>query len=732
MKARPGAMRYMCVAREMIIFQHFPLEDIIVNLRINLKFAICILQFAFTGIIFTGIYTTAKGDEGMWLFNNPPNKILKQRYNFTAAPEWLDHVRLASVRFNAGGSASFVSGDGLVMTNHHVGADALQKLSSKEHDYLKNGFYAKTRAEELKCADQELNVLVSIEDVTAKVNAAVPAGLDMIAAEKARRAIMNTIEKESTDKTGLRSDVITLYNGGEYHLYRYKKYTDVRLVFAPEQDIAFFGGDPDNFEYPRFDLDISFFRVYEDGKPANIEQFLKWSKAGPKDDELVFVSGNPGKTDRLDTTAHLEFIRDRAMPDVLNRLRRREVLLSVYSERSAENARRAKDDLFGVANSRKARLGMLAGLQDPAVMQSHLAVEQEFRLTVMNNPQLKQSCGEAWSTVEDSIKVLSSIYTDLDVLEKAPIFQCQLMKIARTLVRLADETAKPNADRLREYRESNLESLKLELFADTPIYKDLETLVMADYFSYYLESKGASDALCKKVLAGMSPEQRAAALVQGTRLEDVAFRKKLAEGGRQAIEASTDPMIQLARLMDAPARAVREKYEQQVEEPQRQAYGQIAKARFALYGSDIYPDATFTLRLAFGIVKGYKQAGENIPPWTTMAGLYQRSGEHDNRPPFNLPQRWLEQKQKINLDTPFNFVSTVDIIGGNSGSPVFNRDAELVGIIFDGNLQSLVWDYVYSDVEGRAVAVHSSAIIEALQKVYNAKDLADELIKGRL
>jgi len=385
----------------------------------NLKFAICNLQFVFIALSLAFLSTSANGDEGMWLFNSPPTKILKQRYDFTPTQEWLRHVQLASVRFNQGGSASFVSADGLVMTNHHVGADALQKLGSQEHDYLKNGFYAKTRDEELKCAEQEMNVLVSIEDVTDKINAAVPPGSDMAAAEKTRRAAMNTIEKESMDKTGLRSDVITLYNGGEYHLYRYKKYTDVRLVFAPEQEIAFFGGDPDNFEYPRFDLDISFFRVYEHGKPAKIEQYLKWSPAGPKDGELVFVSGNPGKTDRLDTAAHLEFIRDRAMPYLLNRLRRREVLLSVYSDRSAENARRAKEDLFGVQNSRKARLGMLAGLQDPAVMDPHKAAEQSLRQAVAKDPKLEKACGDAWTTVAESLKVWEPIYKDFEVSDEA-------------------------------------------------------------------------------------------------------------------------------------------------------------------------------------------------------------------------------------------------------------------------------------------------------------------------
>jgi hypothetical protein len=698
----------------------------------NFKFMFRVSRFAMVTILLGGITMIVKGDEGMWLFNSPPEKILKERYNFTASPEWLKHVQFSSVRFNAGGSASFVSSDGLVMTNHHVGADALQKFGSAEHDYLKNGFYAKTRDEELKCADQELNVLVGIEDVTARVNAAVPPGADMVAAEKARRAVMNTIEKESTDKTGLRSDVITLYNGGEYHLYKYKKYTDVRLVFAPEQDIAFFGGDPDNFEYPRFDLDICFFRVYENGKPAKIDDYLKWSAAGPKDNELVFVSGNPGKTDRLDTASHLEFIRDQSMPFLLAKLMRREVLLSVYSQRSAENARRAKEDLFAVQNYRKARLGMLAGLQDPAVMNPHKAAEQTLRQAVKKDPQLEKSCGDAWNMVAESLKVWEPVYKNYDLLEKGSAFDCRLFKIARTLLRLAEESAKPNADRLREFRESNLESLKLQLFADTPTYKDLETLQLADSLSFFIETAGYDNKLAKEALAGMSPVERAAALVQGTKLEDAAVRKKLADGGQKAIEVSDDPMIRLARLVDAPSRDVRKIYEQQVEEPQRQAYGKIAKARFALYGKNIYTDATFTLRLSFGVVKDYNQAGKNIPPWTTIGGAYQRAAEHDNQPPFNLPNRWVERKAKLDLDTPFNFICTNDIIGGNSGSPVVNAKAELVGIIFDGNLESLVWDYVYNDVQGRSLAVHSSAIVEALRKIYDAKPLADELTTGRL
>src|SRR6202158_3776527 len=505
----------------------------------------------------------SRADEGMWLFNNPPSKNLQDKSHCQPTAAWLELLQKSSVRFNSGGSGSFVSADGLVMTNHHVGADCLQKISSKEKDYVKSGFEARSRSEEPKCVHVERNVPMGIEDVTNRVAGAVTSSMNSAEAEKARRAAINEIEKESRDKTGLRSNVITLYNGGQYHLYRYKRYTDVRLVFAPQKSIDFFGGDPDNFEYPRYDLDICFFRVYENNQAVHAEHFLKWSEAGAAEGDLIFVSGNPGRTERLDTVAHLEYQRDLVVPGALNLLRRREELLKNYSDRSSENARRAEDELIGIEKSSKAYLGMLGGLQDPAVMEKKRDMEKSLRDQVNGDPKLQQAYGDAWDQLAGTFKTLVKIRDEYNLIgygptKRAQAFNSELFDTAMTLVRLAQESPKPNTDRLREFSESNLDSLKLQLFSEAPIYEDLETVKLADSLGLMMEVMGAENELVKKVLAGKSPRDRAAELVHGTKLKDVAVRKQLADGGLKAIDASNDPMIELAKLIDPPARWIRQ------------------------------------------------------------------------------------------------------------------------------------------------------------------------------
>jgi hypothetical protein len=675
----------------------------------------------------------------MWLFNAPPLKQLKDKYQFEPTPQWLEHLQKASVRFNSGGSGSFVSANGLVITNHHVGADTLQKMGDAQHNYLRDGFYARTQAEEIKSTDLELNILMSIEDVTARVSGAVKTEMTSDQASGARNAVIAAIEKESKDKTGLRSDVVTLYQGGAYHLYRYKRYDDVRLVFAPEQQMAFFGGDPDNFEYPRYDLDICIFRVYENGQPAKIDNFLKFDSRGPSDGELTFVSGNPGKTDRQLTLDGLVDTRDRYLPYVLGMFNRREVLELAYSARSFENARKAREDLFGHQNSRKASNGILAGLLDPQTWSALKTREQKLRDAIGRDPKLKSTVAayDRIKRAQGEIVKNAPRYNYLEQERPSIVgyrppraLSGDLFKYARLLMRAIDERAKPNGERIPEFRDSARESLELELFSTEPIYDDYEILRLTDSLTDFASQFGENDPVVQKVLAGKSPHERAVELVTGTKLKDVTVRKDLYAKDAAALSAAHDPMLDLARLIDGPARDARKIYDAQ-EEIKKQAYSEIAKARFAIEGTGSYPDATFTLRLSYGTVRGYEQDGKQIPAFTDFAGLYQRSGEHDNKPPFDIPQRWIDKKADLNLATHLDFVSDADIIGGNSGSPVVNKDNEFVGIIFDGNIQSLVLDCIYSDTQARAVSVDSAAITEALRKVYDAQPLVDELLSGR-
>ncbi len=664
---------------------------------------------------------TLRADEGMWLFNNLPVGHLKSKYGFEPTSEWSEHLMKASVRFNVGGSASFVSSNGLVLTNHHVGSDTLQKLSTPERNIYKDGYLARTLGEELKAPDLELNQLVHIKDVTAEVNASVAAGLGVAEANLARRAAIEKIEKGATEESGLRSNVIPLYGGGRYHLYQFKRYTDVRLVWAPEAAVAFFGGDADNFGYPRFCLDACIFRVYENDQPAKIEYFLKWSENGAADGELTFVSGNPGRTSRIFTVDALKFLRDVRLPYTLDVIRRREIMLQQFCLRGAEQQRQALEELHGIQNARKVRLGQLQALQTPSILQSKIDAEQKLRAYVRSNPELS-SFGSAWAEIQAVVAERTRLQG------KGVAINSQLYGFAQTLVQLAAEDQKPSSERLKEYQDAGRQSLELQLFSEAQIYKDLEQVILADAISFLVEKRGGDDPVCVAILNGKNPAERAAEMVGESRLDQHEYRKQLAEGGQAALDACNDPLVQLARMLDGQVRSDR-KTGEELDERERQAYAKIAEAKFKAEGTGVYPDATFSLRLSFGPVLGYEEDGKSIPPMTNIAGAFEHEVNHQGQADYVLPESWHHAKETgaLDLNVSFNFVNTTDIIGGNSGSPVVNKDLELVGLIFDGNIQSLSADYVYDDTVARAVSVHSEVIRHAIRNVYGANELADQL-----
>ncbi|MSO23838.1 MAG: S46 family peptidase [Acidobacteria bacterium] len=668
-----------------------------------------------------------RADEGIWTLDRVPKARIKQRHGFEPSDVLLEHLRLASVRFNNGGSGSFVSPNGLVMTNHHIAADCVQKLSSQEKDYQGRGFTAANRDAEGKCPDLELNVLTAMQDVTPQVNNAVRPEMNSAQSFAAQRAAMSALEKQCAAATGLRCDVVTLYQGGVYSLYKYKTYTDVRVVFTPEFDAAFFGGDPDNFTYPRYNLDMAFVRVYENGKPGSNPHFLKWSRNGPKEKELVFVTGHPGSTNRMNTVARLEYLRDKGYPFTLEHLRRHLGVLQRFSTQGDDNARIARDEIQSVQNNLKAIGGELEGLREASLMQRKQAAERELRESVEKDPVKKAAYGGAWDEIAKVQAQLAQFYLERVLLEGAVAFDSRLFEIARTLVRRAAEQQKPNGERLREYTDSKLPSLELDLFSPAPIHESLEKATLGDSLSLLIEQLGPNHKATQKALEDWNPQQLADELVSQTRLKDVLVRKQLAEGGWQAIQASADPMIGLSLRVDDDARAVRRRYEDNVQGVERVNYALIAKSLFALKGTAVYPDATFTLRLSFGQPLSYSDHATNVPWFTRFAGLYERASQFGQKPPCRLPQRWMAGKSKLNLSKPLNFVLTADITGGNSGSPAVNRAGEIVGLIFDGNLPSLVWTFQYDAQRGRAIAVHSEGMIEALKSLYQARELLAEL-----
>ncbi len=665
-------------------------------------------------------------DEGMWLINQPPAAELEARYGFKADAAWLEHIQRSCVRF-PGGSGSFVSPQGLVMTNHHVGAEWLHKLSEGGRDVIRDGYLARDAAEELRCPDLELRVLWKIEDVTAKVEGAA-AGLATAEAGVARRKAMTQLEGEAKQSSGLEAEVVTLYQGGRYHLYSYKRYDDIRLVMAPEMGIAFFGGDADNFEFPRANLDVTFFRVYENGAPLSTPHYLKWSEKGLQPGDLVFVAGHPGSTQRLYTMAHLKYLRDHQLPARLQSLWRREVQLAAYSRKSAEHAKQAKDDYFGVQNSRKALTGQLSGMLDPQIWKAKQAAETSLREQIEAKPEWKAQWGDAWDQVAAAQATAKQMALRFSAVGGPGLRTgSELMTIAVHAVRMAEEDKKSNTDRLREYADAGREVLLSGIYSPAPVHVELEIDRLESYFLRMAENLGGEDPLVLAALDGRSPRARAEQLVGASKLLDVGARKALIEGGAAALQASNEPLFDLVRALDPESRQLRKRFEDEVQSVERAAYAKIAAARFAALGDSVYPDATFTLRLAFGTVKGYEQSGAAIEPFTDFEYLYARANERAGESDFALPERWVAHKGALDKSTPFNFVHTCDIIGGNSGSPTVDRKGEVVGLVFDGNIQSLVSGVTYTDKQGRAVSVDARGILEALEKVYEAQALVGEL-----
>lgn len=664
-------------------------------------------------------------DEGMWTFDNPPLKQWKERYNFEPSQEWLDRLRLASVRLE-GGSGSFVSADGLIITNHHVASGQIAKLSTKERDLIKDGFYAKTQAEELKTPDMEANILMSFENVTERVQSAVKSGASDKDANTQRRAEISAIEKESTEKTGLKSDVISLYNGGEYWLYRFKKYTDIRLVFAPEEQIAFFGGDYDNFTYPRYNLDITFLRAYENGVPAKTPNFLKWSETGPMDGEFVIASGNPGSTARLLTVAQLKYQRDTGNPLQKKIWETQLFALQNYAKRGAEQDRQSNGAIRSLNNSLKRLTGQQEGLTNPRMFARKEKEEQDLKQGLAKNPALEKEYLPAWAQIE-------KIYADLPMMAKRRSFSTlspsRMASIASLLVRYSEEIKKPSGERYPEFSDARLEGFKANLLSPAPIYAEMEEVLLTAWLEEARKTLGANDPFIKAAIGDAEPAEVVKRAINETKLKDVAERKLLLDGGADAIAKSNDPMILLAKRVEPIIRELRAWNEEKIVSVETSAGAKIANARFAVYGRTISPDANFNLRMAFGKVHGYEEDTTLVPYKTTFYGLYDRAESFGEKSPFDLPARWRDGRNKLNLATPFNFPYSADTIGGMSGSPIVNRKAEFVGINFDSNIQKLSNRYWYiEENEGsRAIGVHSAGILEALRKLYDAGDLTKEL-----
>ncbi len=678
-------------------------------------------------VILSAVAAPLFAAEGMWPYNHLPLDQIEQDFGYRPTPEFLSTVQKASVRFNNGGSGSFVSPSGLAMTNHHVAADCIRKLSSEDKDYIADGFYASSQAKELKCPDLELNVLMEIETVTDKVNKGVTPETSDAKRLEAQRSATAQIEKDCRDSTLMRCDVVNLYQGGIFDLYKYQRYTDVRLVFAPEFASAYYGGDPDNFTFPRYCMDVSFLRVYKDGKPLEPPAFMPLNPNGAENHQLTFVSGHPGTTKRLLTGPQLAVERDRRTPLIMDFLKTMAGAVSAYGRTGGDAPRQARDAIFSYNNSIKAYTGRLAGLRDQSLFAEKQAQEKSLREAVAADADLAAKYGEAWDKIAAAQRVSSGIYEEYRLIDSLG-FYTRYFTLAKTLYRLAKELPKPNGERLPEYGDTRLESLDQQLYSAAPIYPELEIVKLAASLTFMRDRLSRNHPIVKQVIGNRRPEDVARKLIESTKLADVDFRKSLGADKAAAALDSDDPMIALVRSIDDEARALRKRFEDEVEAVETAQGSKIAQARFAVSGTDVYPDATFTLRLAFGRVSGYFEERKAILPFTKMEGLYEK---HTGEDPYALPKKVLDAKDKVDPESPYNLVTTNDITGGNSGSPLIDQNAQVVGLIFDGNIQSLSNDFLYSEKQGRAVSVDVRGILHSLDKVYNARRLGSELKAAR-
>lgn len=684
--------------------------------------SLCFLKLIVIWLLFTPFCIAS---EGMWTLDNLPREDLQQRYGFSPDAAWTQHAMQASVRLAGGCSGSFVSTDGLVLTNHHCLVGCVQDLSTADNNLVNDGFLAKDRPQEKQCPGMEVNQLGSITDVTKRVQDK-SIGLTGKPFNDARKVEFSRIEKECTKNggTSVRCDIVQLYQGGLYHLYRYKRYQDVRLVFAPEYEAGFFGGDPDNFNFPRFNLDMGLLRIYESGRPIHSAAFFPVREKGAEEGDLVMTLGHPGSTERLLTVAQLETLRDTVLPFRLLGTAEFRGVLTRYSQESEEHARQAQTDLFGLENSLKARLGSHRALLSQAVMADKLVQETALRDWVEQDAARKKNVGDPWTAINEAEHRYRAMYIEYALIERGLAFQSQQIDWARTLVRAAKERTKPDGQRLREFTEASLPELRANLLADTPLYTDYEKLKLGWSLDKLRENLGTDHPFVRELLGKQSPYALATTIVQRSTLANVNIRQTLWDGGTAAVSASTDPAIRLAELIERTARPLRDRHENEVEAINEKSAEQLARARFERLGTSVYPDATFSLRLSHGVIRGWQERGQPVPPFTLLAGLFERA---TNDAPYKLPLAWLSAKENLDLSSRFNQVSTNDIVGGNSGSPLINAVGEIVGLVFDGNIHSLGGDYFFDESVNRTVSVHPQAMLQALKSVYAADHVIDEL-----